>query len=623
MSSNNISTQTSDPTTHQNEQDRHQSPPKRRRKRAMESSPTERAVTEKSNTVMDNNRDIFGRCGNMNNRNNIELNMDSEDEADENDKEGDYELDLSEEKVEEYAIIWYTHMIRDCKCFQCDQVNAMLELKILNWDELTKKVKQLQGNGAFNRSGNKKTKKSHHQQSRRIHYRRRRNRNRGDYDEDSDESTSSSSYYSSSSSDEGTRQSKGRRRSRSRSRSRHRNKRHRRRKREERRRNKHESRKGDNGGKYGLKGKLMCKDWDVLTSVYCIHHILIFLYVKMLHFCYSERKWIEDNESRLDAMVGCGFSKPLNEMIKLCMSRPDFKDTEMTVIQNGLTNFTASEMVLPLEHNNFDLLYWHKAEQCLKKGVDGAEVLMNTAQRYQHTMTPNPRPSKQTSDESNCISNENQTQTPNLKTQTGDADKLMRWSIMHHEAQQKQASTTTAKSSKSKENDNGGQFDVKLKHVIKYALLKKLGKVKSVRDMLENGYMDKKGFSTEDITKYRLKVFPKMVGGTLSVPSTYYKLSQEEYPCVTELYDKPIQKYLDACYKASDVENLKILKWDDIKKKSKDDKTLYGKLKKKRGKSKKKNGFIDLESKEFKNMNLNIAWPRMMEGIYQEGYNKS
>ena len=60
-----------------------------------------------------------------------------------------------------------------------------------------------------------------------------------------------------------------------------------------------------------------------------------------------------------------------------------------------------------------------------------------------------------------------------------------------------------------------------------------------------------------------------------------------------------------------------------LKKKPKDDKNLYGKLKKKKRKSKKQNGFIDLESKEFMNMNLNIAWPRMMEGIYQEGYNKS
>ena len=134
-------------------------------------------------------------------------------------------------------------------------------------------------------------------------------------------------------------------------------------------------------------------------------------------------------------MVPRGFSGPLNDMINLCIKRDGFKSSEMKMIQNGLTNFTVSEMVLALEHKVYELLYWNRAEQYLKEGVHGAAYIMNIARHHQHTIDPTPRPSKKNTDQAKHETD--QSNTPNNKTQTGNTGKLMEWAQLHHEPQAK------------------------------------------------------------------------------------------------------------------------------------------------------------------------------------------
>ena len=321
-----------------------------------------------------------------------------------------------------------------------------------------------------------------------------------------------------------------------------------------------------------------------------------------------------------------GFSRPLKEMINCAMQSPDFKHRDMSMLQNGLTNFTGSEMMLALYGENYQFLWWRKAEHYLKEGVNGTTFFFNLAKQHQQSTNPNPGPSKQTNYQSkydndlsnNTSSKENQTYTSQRKTQTGRADKLSSLAELHYDAQPQQQASTKQSSSKT-----GNNYVVKLKHFIKFAKLRQLGMITSVRGMIEKNHLEKQGMGTDDICKNRLKVFPKTVGAILTLPETYYRLSSDELPSVIEYYDEPIQKYLDACYEASDVKDLTVLKWDTIKKKKKEDETLYGKAKTRKGSAKKKNKFIDLDGKKFKKINLSMKWPGMFAGLYKEGYDKS
>ena len=65
---------------------------------------------------------------------------------------------------------------------------------------------------------------------------------------------------------------------------------------------------------------------------------------KFSYFTYTGSQWISDNEEPLEAMCPEGFSRPLKKMINCAMQSPDFKHRDMPMLQNGLTNFTGSQI---------------------------------------------------------------------------------------------------------------------------------------------------------------------------------------------------------------------------------------------------------------------------------------